>query len=343
MNLKITVDPASKTPIYKQLIAQIEGAIRSGKLSPGTQLLSMNDLSATTGISKETVKKAYGKLCEKGVIGSKQGKGFYVSSDTRSSKLSVLMIFDKFSVYKQTIFNSFASTLGDRADITILIHNQSLELLEYYLDNYLDNYDYYLITPHFALDDQTQQRAAKLIARIPNRKLILLDRMVPGYTGNYGAVYQDFENDVYYGLTQGLDRFKSPGTLKVITLPESLYGPSIHKGIDRFVTEHGIKVSYLTEPPHRISRGDTFLLLSSQLDSGLTALARQIAARKMNIGSDVRIISYNEFDLNEVVLGGLTTISSDFVQMGRLAAKMILDKKLTKVHCDFKMTRRRTF
>ena len=343
MSLTIQVDPNSKTPLYKQLLSQFEGAIHSGALLPGDQLSSMNDLSARTGISKETVKKAYGILCEKGLIVPKQGKGFYVADNNPDAKLSVLVLFDKFSVYKQTLYNSLAETLGDKAELTILTHNQSLELLAYYLDNYLDRYDYYVVTPHFPLDEVSQARAAHLMARIPNRKLVMLDRLLPGYTGNYAAVYQDFENDIYYGLTQGLDRFRPSGCLKVVTLPTSLYGSLVHRGIERFSAEHGIPVEYMTAPPSHISRGDTYLLLNSQLDSGLAGLARQIKAQNLSIGKDVRIISYNEFELNEVVLGGLTTVSTDFRQMGRLAGEMILEKKPAKIHCDFHMTRRSTF
>ena len=343
MSLTIQVDPGSKIPLYKQLLAQFEAAIHSGALAPGDQLSSMNDLSARTGISKETVKKAYGILAEKGLIVPKQGKGFYVADNNPDAKLTILVLFDKISVYKQTLFNSLVQTLGDKAELTILTHNQSLELLEYYLDNYLDRYDYYVVTPHFPLDEVSQARAARLMARIPNRKLIMLDRLLPGYAGNYGAVYQDFENDVYYGLTQGLDRFQPSSRLKVVQLPTSLYGGLIRKGIGRFCAEYGIPVEYMTEPPAQISRGDTFLILNSQLDSGLAGLARQIKAQNLTIGRDVRIISYNEFELYEIVLGGLTTISADFRQMGRLAGEMILDKKPAKIHCDFHLTRRSTF
>ena len=343
MSLTIQVDPTSKTPLYKQLLAQFEDAIHGGVLVAGEQLSSMNDLSARTGISKETVKKVYGILCEKGLIVPKQGKGFYVADDNPDAKLSVLVLFDKISVYKQTLFNSLAETLGDKAELTILTHNQSLELLEYYLDNNLDRFDYYVVTPHFPLDEASQARAMRLMARIPNRKLIMLDRLLPGYAGNYGAVYQDFENDVYYGLTQGLDRFRPGSRLKVITMPTSLYCGLIRKGIDRFSAEHGFPVEYMTATPSHICKGDTFLILNSQLDSGLASLARQIKAQNLSIGRDVRIISYNEFELYEIVLGGLTTISSDFRQMGRLAGEMILDKKPAKIHCDFHLTRRSTF
>ena len=67
--------------------------------------------------------------------------------------------------------------------------------------------------------------------------------------------------------------------------------------------------------------------------------------RKNNkkIGKDVGLISYNDVPLNAVVLGGLTTISTDFEKMGTTAAEMILSGKMTKIHNDFRMTRRTTF
>ena len=170
----------------------------------------------------------------------------------------------------------------------------------------------------------------------------MVDHWLQSYTGNYGAVYQDFENDVYDGLKQGLDKLAGT-SLKVITLPSSLYGPMICKGVDRFCLEFGIPVEYKTSAPDHINENETYLVINSQLDSGLAALARRIKEQNLEVGKDVFIISYNEFDLNEVVLNGLTTISTDFKQMGHTAAMMILNRKSWKVHCDFKMTRRGTF
>ena len=47
--------------------------------------------------------------------------------------------------------------------------------------------------------------------------------------------------------------------------------------------------------------------------------------------------------MSEIMLDGLTAISVDFVQMGRLAAEMILDGKLFKQKCDFRMIHRNSF
>lgn len=342
MAIKITLENGSKSPIYKQLVEKFEDAIRSGLLKPGEQIPSMNDFAIQLDISKETVKKAYGILREKGLLVPQQGKGFYVAEVNESAKPKVLVLFDKLSIYKEVLYNSLASELGENADITILTHNQNLDLFTYYLDTCLDKYDYYVISPHFPLDEKSQAMARKLISRVPNRKLIMVDHWLQSYTGNYGAVYQDFENDVYDGLKQGLDKLKGT-SLKVITLPSSLYGPMVCKGVDRFCMEFGIPIEYMHSAPEKINENETYLIINSQLDSGLAALARKIREQNLTVGKDVFIISYNEFDLNEVVLNGLTTISADFKQMGKTAATMILNRKTWKVHCDFNMTRRGSF
>lgn len=335
--------PQGKEAIYKQLIHEVERALRDGKLRAGEQLPSMNDLAADLGISRETAKKAYRILTEKGVIIPKQGKGFYAADPASSSRPQVLVVFDKFSVYKQLLFNSFAEKLGTHAEITILNHNQSLDLFEYYLDENLDRFDYYVIAPHFPLDADSQERALKQVSRIPNRKLIMIDRLQPGFKGNCGAVYQDFENDIYEGLSEGAEGESCLTNLRVITLPSSLYGASIRKGVEHFVSENKLPVEFLNQAPDNIRKGDTFLVLNSQLDDGLVALVRKIQELRLQIGSDIRIISYNEYDMNELVLGGLTTVSTDFRQMGCIAAEMILSRKLSKQHCPFGMIRRKTF
>jgi DNA-binding transcriptional regulator YhcF (GntR family) len=342
--MQFRIDSTSKEPIYKQLVTQVERSLHDGRIQAGEHFPSMNELASQLNISKETVKKAYGILVEKDLVVPKHGKGFYAADIQSSGRPQVLVIFDKFSVYKQILFNAFAEELSGKAEVTIVNHDQSLDLMEYYLDNNLDHFDYYVVTPHFPLDEVSQARAAKQLSRIPNRKLIMLDRLQPGYPGNnYGAVYQDFENDIYEGLTQGLNVSHPIRTLRVITLPSSLYGSCICKGVDRFSRENNIPVEYLNSAPETIHPGDTFLVLNSQLDAGLVSLAHVIESAGLQIGKDVFIISYNEFEMNELVLGGLTTVSTDFAQMGRIAAGMILNRQMFKMHCPFKMNKRSTF
>ena len=340
--MNINIDIYSKDPIYKQITDYVEKLVHDGQMPAGFQLPSMNELASELKISKETVKKAYGFLVERGIIDPKQGKGFYVAERTHS-RMQVLVIFDKFSVYKQRMFTAFSDELGPYAEITILNHNQSVELFEYYLNSNLDRFDWYVIAPHFPLDAETQERAVRQLKRIPYRKLIMIDHLQPGISGQFGAVYQDFQSDIHAGLLQGISDENKIDHLRVITLPTSLYGEQIRKGVEFFAKEQHIQVEFLKAVPINIQSGDTFLVLNSQLDAGLVGLARQIEAKGLVIGRDVRIISYNEYDMNELVLGGLTTVSADFPEMGRIAAQMIRSRQLSRIHCPFRMTRRKTF
>ena len=106
----IKIDHESQVPVYKQIVGQVEALVRSGEYAEGCLLPSMNELSAMLDISKETVKKAYSILRNKGFIDARQGKGFYVSAAGVSEKMSVLVLFDKLSNYKQVLFNSRSAT-----------------------------------------------------------------------------------------------------------------------------------------------------------------------------------------------------------------------------------------
>lgn len=339
--MNIRIDKNSNTPLYKQICAQIREQIHEGHLLPGQILPSLNQLAIILDISRETTKKAYNQLIREKLLITQQGKGVFVAGEREPGLKEILVILDKQSIYKQVLLQAFQETLGGSAHITILLHGQSLDILEYFLERHLDRYDYYVISPHFPLDAGSQARACKLISRIPNRKLIMVDHWLRDVPGSYGVVYQDFRHDAYTGLSEG--REDIGGRLKVVVLPQSLYGKEILKSVDEFAADNGIEVCVYDTVPQSLEKGDVVLVLNSQLDSGLALLARRISEAGLEPGRDVRIISYNEFPLNEVVLGGLTTMSTDFPSMGRTAAEMILSGVPRKVHNPFHLVRRSTF
>lgn len=339
--MNIRIDKDSNTPLYKQICAQIREQVHDGQLLPGQILPSLNQLAIILDISRETTKKAYNQLIREKLLITQQGKGVFVAGEREPGLKEILVILDKQSIYKQVLLQAFQETLGGSAHITILLHGQSLDIMEYFLDRHLDRYDYYVVSPHFPLDVRSQARACKLIGRIPNRKLIMVDHWLQGVQGSYSVVYQDFRHDAYTALEEG--REDIGGRLKVVVLPQSLYGKEILKSVDEFANDNGIEVCVYDTVPQSLEKGDVVLVLNSQLDSGLALLARRISEAGLEPGRDVRIISYNEFPINEVVLGGLTTMSTDFPSMGRTAAEMILSGIPSKVHNPFRLVRRSTF
>jgi len=343
MKPKIQINSELQIPVYKQLIQSIKTLIDNGNYREGDFIPSMNELSNELEISKETVKKAYAILREKGIIDSSHGKGFYVTNN-QDNKIKILLLFDKMSMYKQVLYNSFLNTIGDNAEITIRVHNYDLELFQEFIEENLDIFDYYIITAHFPLKPDINKEVIKTLKKIPNRKLLLLDRYIDELPGNFGAVYQDFENDVFDGLEQGVDQLKKFNKLNVVSTTGSIYAPLIKKSVERFCTLYGIKYEFQNDVKKvKLQKQEVFLILNSQLNTELIELARIAKREKCKIGEDIGIISYNESPVNEIILGGLTVLSTDFNQMGELAAKMVLKKSLKKIHCDFKLIRRSTF
>ncbi|WP_080903927.1 GntR family transcriptional regulator [Parabacteroides sp. Marseille-P3160] len=344
MKTEICINENSKTPVYKQIIESIIDLVNARYFKENDLLPSMNELSVELGISKETIKKAYSILRERGVIHATQGKGFYISKVDDNKKINILLLFDKLSTYKQVLFSSFESHIDSNVEITIRLHNQDIDLFEQFVDENLDLFDYYVITPHFPLMQDIQKRLLKTLKRIPNRKLLLLDVNIEKLPGNFGAVYQDFKKDVHIGLMQGIDKLKRSSKLNVITMPTSLYGSLIIKGVEEFCSVNKINVEFHHSiTPEIIRKKEIYLILNGQLDIELIELVRYAKQMNYKIGKDIGIISYNESPINEIILNGLTTISTDFNQMGKLAAQMINEKALRKVRCEFRMTRRNSF
>jgi len=242
------------------------------------------------------------------------------------------------------LYSSFSGNIINDAEITIRLHNQDINLFEHFIDENLDNFDYYLITPHFPLVPEIQKKAIRILKKIPNRKLVLLDRLIEGLPGNFGCVYQDFEKDIFEGLTQGIHILKKYKKLNVIAMEGSMYSPLIEKGVAKFCNENQINHEvHQNLDKDNIQKQEAYLILNSQLDSELIELVRIAQINGHKIGQDIGIISYNESPINEIILDGLTVLSTDFKQMGEQAAKMILDKSFKKIKCDFRLIRRSTF
>lgn len=84
MNIDIVY--GSRTPIYEQIVSEVEKLITLGVLKPDEQIPSIRDLACSLGINPNTVKKAYDILENKGIIISKSTKGTFISRDISKAK-----------------------------------------------------------------------------------------------------------------------------------------------------------------------------------------------------------------------------------------------------------------
>ena len=330
-------------PLFRQLMSYITDQIRSGAYPPDKPMPSLNTMTIMTGLSKETVIKAYSHLCKEGMISSLPGKGYFVREGFLSGKPSLFVLMDKLSQHQQSIIDGLVETLGERADITIRMHYQDIYQFEAELGKALGRYDWYLVFPHFSIDGATQEKALRLLNTIPQDKLVVLDRLIAGVSDAAGASYQSIEDDIPTMLMSAVDDIKKYDRLRYASLSVSLYGSLVAEIIEKFCLGNFIPVQILQEVPLDIQAGDLFFVSGSRLDRKLSELIRNMSNTGLTIGKDIGLICYNDFPLNEFILGGLTTLSTDFFQMGRTAAEMILSGRLSKIHCPCSLIRRNTF
>lgn len=77
------VDVMSRTPIYEQLIEQLERFILTGTVSPDDQIPSVRSLSTSLSINPVTILKAYNELSARGLIHSVPGRGYFVCRNAK--------------------------------------------------------------------------------------------------------------------------------------------------------------------------------------------------------------------------------------------------------------------
>ena len=97
----INLDYTSRTPIYEQIVNEIERYIALGILKPNEKLLPIRELATELGINPNTVKKAYEELENKGAIVSVSTKGTFVASNT--NMVLTRKIKDKINIIKEQI------------------------------------------------------------------------------------------------------------------------------------------------------------------------------------------------------------------------------------------------
>ena len=332
----ISFDEFSATPKYQQLANSILKAIEDGKLQVDDVLPSINELSFQFEISRDTAEKGYKYLKNMNILGSVPGKGYYIKSTDINRTTKIFLMFNKLSPHKKLIYDAFVENLGDKAAVDFYIYNNDFPLFKKLLMNSRENeFHYYVIIPHFM---EGGENAHTVINTIPKEKLILLDKIIPGVTGNFGAVYEDFQKDIYGALDQATTQLSKYHTIKLI-FPEYTYYPEeIVKGFIEFCQQYAFNykiVHTIEEEP--INEGEVFINL---MDNDLVVLIERIIGLNLEVGKDVGVISYNETPLKKIILKGITTISTDFEAMGAEAARIIQNNCLQHVAIPFYLTMR---
>jgi DNA-binding transcriptional regulator YhcF (GntR family) len=331
----ISFDEYSVTPKYLQLTHSILKGIENGQIEKDYVLPSINDLSYELDISRNTAEKAYRQLKQLGVVGSVPGKGYFITGSDFRPTIKVFLLFNKLSAHKKIIYDSFASKLGEEAMIDFFIYNNDFSLFKKLVQNRKEDYTHHVIVPHFI---EGGENAHEIINDISGGKLILLDKLIPGIKGKHGAVYENFEKDIFGALQQALPQLSKYQALKIIFPSYTYFPEEILTGFQNFCQQYAFAFKVVENiAEESVQSGEAYINL---MEDDLVVLLEKIQATALVVGQDVGIISYNETPWKRFILDGITTVSTDFVKMGELAAAMVLDNDIRHIEVPFALSLR---
>lgn len=321
----ITIDKVSSKPKYEQIVDEIIRSIESGELKQGAQLPSIAGLAAEQQLAKATVAKSYSALCERGIIISHQGKGFYVSRTSVKADLNIFLLFDTFNQYKETLYNSFKEALPGTTQYSIFFHHYNLEVFRNLIRDSIGRYTHYVIVPHFKED------ISDIINIIPPEKLWVLDQYIKPLNLGTSNIFQPFRKDIINALTTAKSLLKKYKVIHLILGKSHFqYVPKeIINGFKSFMKKEKMEYSILEDLlQDDICKNHAYLLFS---DTDMIQFVKSSESLHLKIGSDIGMISYDDTPLKEILLGGVSVISTDFKNMGRVAAESILNKQIVRM------------
>ena len=318
---------------YRQIINSILEAVQTDVLKRGDKLPSINDIATEFSLSRDTVMLAFSELKARGVVSSLPGIGYYIESTNVNIDQKIFLLFDEFNAFKETLYNSFIRSLPENAQVDIYFHHFNPRVFQSLIRDHASRYTSFVILP----GNLTQ--ISNVINELPADKVFILDQMPIEIGTKYPSVYQDFEDDIYNCLISGLALLQKYKHF-VLVYPGGKEPVGFVDGFVRFCNDHHLSHEVITSVVSKTVAAGEVYILPNDLD--LVDVIKHAQHLGLSIGKDLGIISINDIPLKEVILGGVTTISTDFEQMGITLAQMITNQGKDQIRNSSRLIVRNT-
>ena len=335
MSCTISINQTSAVPKYRQIFNSIVKGIESKALGHHERLPSINEVSIEYDVSRDTVEKAYRQLKRQGFIVSVPGKGYFAAASSLKKERKVLLVFNKLSAYKKAIFDGFVHAAGNAFSIDFQVYHENYDWFEKIIEEKAGLCTDYVIIPSFKGEEELRARAL-LHRRLPKDRLWLLNDYMDDASGAFGAVYQNYEKDIYSAHSQASGLFAKYERLHLIFPTWSNYSRGIIRGFQKFCFENALpsQIIFKDFEKEAVQPGTAYVVI---LDHDLVTLVKKIKEKGLQAGQNVSILAYNDSPLKEVLLDGITVMSTDHEQMGSILAEMLLSNSRKQVENAFSL------
>jgi hypothetical protein len=151
-------------------------------------------------------------------------------------------------------------------------------------------------------------------------------------------VYENFEKDIYGSLTEAKESLAKYNRINLIFPSHSFYPIEIVQGFKSFCQDFAFDYAVLDSSDNvNLKQGDVYITV---MEDDLIILLDQILAKKLQIGVDIGLISYNETPIKRLIGQGISTMSTDFEQLGISAAELVMSGEKVQIENPFYFTHR---
>jgi len=308
----IQIQADSSVPKFQQLVDLIVDGVSDGRLSPGDILPSVNHIYYETGLARGTIVKALDELKRRGIVESVPNKGYFVARENPR----VLLLLDTLRPFKQVIYDGIRDYLPDNVEVNMFFHHYNLKLMEEILQGAAGRYSAYII---MAWEDAEM---SSILAKVDPKKVVIFDYVNPAW-GDFSYVVQEFEKSLFDNLKSSVNEIRKYDSFTFVC-PDSANHPLVaKKAFTDFCSAYNINGSVSDDLGDNI-RKRAFLVVD---DKHLIELVKRTREAGFKTGSDIGIISFNDYAMKEVLEGGITVISPDFDKMAKLIANSIKNRE----------------
>jgi len=309
----------------RQLSDAIRLAISKNEYKEGDALPSINQISSQHHLSRDTVYKAYQDLKQKGIIESAPTKGYFVSSIVNN----IFVLLDIFSPYKDELYNDLTANLPLNYKVDLYFHHYNKRSFDNIILAGLGKYDLYLIT------NLQNDVYSDVLDRLDNSKVLLVD-LGKFKKDKFSYVCQGFDTTLYDCLKSGLNKLKKYNKISFVFHFKSEHPKSCIPYFEQFCKDNDFMYDIIHQDiqPDDIQEG-TVYLCARHID--MIEVVKICRSKKLELGKDVGIITFNDAPMLEVIENGISVISSDFKEMGRLAAEFIKTRKKVQTYVPTKL------
>ncbi len=317
-------------PLYKQLGSHIINCIKRREFAYEEKLPAVNDAYAQLSVARDTIVKAYKYLQEEGWIRSVPSKGFFVARNIENEKKRVFLLFDVMNSYKETLYRSLIASLGEEYYCDTAFYYYDKYIFERLINNAVGRYDTYIIIAHF------NTNIAPILKHIPHEQLLLLDALPQNYEKACSAVYQDFHNNIYEELKTLHNKLSNYECMHIVYNDHFQFIPNeILTGIYQFIGETNYPIHIERNfDMEKLQKGHCYMAISER---DLVYALKIINQRGWSFKKDIGLLSFDDTPLKEILQGGITTLTTDFEQMGETAGKLIRTGTIRRISNPWKI------